>query len=352
MKHYYFIVGILLGMLYQQPAHATQIAQLYQADIEAMASGNEWQRQALAQVLVRVSGKAEVTELPQVKAELAKAAGYVKQFENVRQAGGNRMRVLLDADKVNQLLQQQGVAVWGALRPDTLVWLVEQKGSERQFVRQSSHNLNSAMQQAFRQAALPLTLPLYDMDDLLSLSETDVWAGFWQPVEQASSRYSADVVIIASIEKQQTDGKEQLRLNWQRQDNGRILRDEVIGADEASVMQQFTVVLAAQLSERYASVLSGDSGGQFKLQVQQLTNLADIVQVQRLLQQVVGVSQVTVSSYHAGIANYTVQAAISAEGLLNALRFNKQLQLVPANNATGLNEQPLSALATYRYLRP
>ncbi|WP_240221671.1 DUF2066 domain-containing protein [Rheinheimera hassiensis] len=352
MKHYFSIVAFLLGMLYLQPVFATQIADLYQADVDSTTSGNEWQRQALAQVLVRVSGKAEVTELPQVKAELAKAAGYVKQFENVRQAGGNRMRVLLDAEKVNQLLQQQGIAVWGALRPDTLIWLVEQNGSERQFIRQSSHPANAAMQQAFRQAALPLTLPLYDMDDLLSLSETDVWAGFWQPVAQASSRYSADVVIIASIEKQSTDGKEQLRLNWQRQADGKTLRDEITAADETALMQQFAVVLATQLSERYASVLSADGGAQFTLQVRQLGNLTDIVQVQRLLQQVVGVSQVTVSSYHAGIAHYAVQAAISADGLLNALRFNKQLQLVPANDAVALNEQPLPTLATYRYLRP
>lgn len=352
MKHYFSLIGFLLGIFAAQAVFATQIADLYQADVDSTTSGNEWQRQALAQVLVRVSGKAGVTELPQVKAELAKAAGYVKQFENVRQAGGNRMRVLLDADKVNQLLQQQGVPVWGALRPDTLVWLVEQNGAERQFVRQSSHQLNVAMQQAFRQAALPLMLPLYDMDDLLNLAETDVWAGFWQPVVDASSRYAADIVIIGTIERQSVDGKEQLRLNWQRQDDGRTLRDEITAADEATLMQQFTRVLAAQLSERYASVLSGESGAQFVLQVQQLSDLADIVQVQRLLQQVVGVSQVTVSSYHAGVARFTVRSGISADGLLNALRFNKQLQPQPANDAIATNEPVQPTLATYRYLRP
>lgn len=352
MKHYLSIAALLLGILFFKPVFAAQIADLYQADVESTASGDEWQRKALAQVLVRVSGKASVTELPAVKAELAKAAGYVKQFENVRQAGGNRMRVLLDAQKVNQLLQQQGIAVWGALRPDTLIWLVEQNGSERQFIRQSNHAVNTAMQQAFRQAALPLTIPLYDMDDLLSLSETDVWAGFWQPVDQASSRYSADVVIIGSIERQNIDDKVQLRLSWQRQLEGRTLRDEVTAADETALMQQFAVVLAAQLSDRYASVLAAEGAAQFKLQVQQLSNLTDIVQVQRLLQQVVGVSQVTVSSYHAGVAHYAVQAAIPADGLLNALRFNKQLQLVPVSDTTALNETPLPVLATYRYLRP
>ncbi|MCS4307598.1 hypothetical protein M2404_001932 [Rheinheimera pacifica] len=352
MKHYFLLIGFLLGIFSAQAAFATQIAGLYQAGVDSATSGNEWQRQALAQVLVRVSGKAEVTELPQVKAELAKAASYVKQFENVRQAGGNRMRVLLDADKVNQLLQQQGVPVWGALRPDTLIWLVEQNGAERQFVRQSSHQLNVAMQQAFRQAALPLMLPLYDMDDLLNLAETDVWAGFWQPVVAASSRYGADVVIIGTVERQTVDGTEQLRLNWQRQEDGRTLREEITAADEATLMQQFTRVLAAQLSERYASVLSGENVGQFVLQVQQLSDLADIVQVQRLLQQVVGVSQVTVSSYHAGVARFTVQAGISADGLLNALRFNKQLQPQSAGDAIATDEPAQPTLATYRYLRP
>lgn len=352
MKHYFSIVALLLCMLWLQPVYASPIADLYQAEVDSTTSANEWQRQALAQVLVRVSGKADVSELPQVKAEMAKASGYIKQFENVRQAGANRMRVLLDAQKVNQLLQQQGIAVWGALRPDTLVWLVEQKGSERQFVRQSSHPANVAMQQAFRHAALPLTIPLYDMDDLLSLSETDVWAGFWLPVEQASSRYSADVVIIASIEKQITDDKEQFRLSWQRQADGRTLRNDITAEDETALMQQFALVMAAQLSERYASVLSQESAAQFRLQVLGLNNLTDIVQVQRLLQQVVGVSQVTVSSYQDSIAHYAVQAAISGDGLLNALRFNKQLQPVAANEAIALNEQSQPTLATYRYLRP
>ncbi|MBU1310551.1 MAG: DUF2066 domain-containing protein, partial [Gammaproteobacteria bacterium] len=259
-------------------------------------------------------------------------------------------RVLLDAGKVNQLLQQNNIAVWGALRPDILIWLVEQQGSERQFVRQNSQQFNQALQQAFTQTALPLLLPLYDIDDLLSLTETDVWAGFWQPVNQASARYNADVVIAATIEQLPQDSGTSYRLSWQRNENGRILRDEVSATDADTLMQTFARKLAQQLAASYATTLS-ETPAQFMLQVTGLTDLAAIVQVQKLLRQVVGVSGVTISAYHNGSARYTLESGIDAQGLLSALRFNPQLRMQQRPVAVELDATAVPVLATLEYTK-
>jgi len=348
------ITGILLCLMLAAAVNAAQVADLYQADVVAEGSTTQWQQQALAQVLVRVSGKADVVTQPDIAAELKRASGYVKQFEAVRHADGNRMRVLLDAVKVNQLLQQHNIAVWGKLRPDTLIWLVQQDGAERRFVRQTEHALSIGLQQAFRQAALPLLQPLYDMDDLLNIAETDVWAGFWQQINKASQRYVADVVVAVTVAQVNTDAGPQLRLTWQRQSDGRTYRDEVTATDEAALMQAFAAGLASQLSERYASVMSATGNATLLLKVQGLHSLAELVQVQKLLQQMVGVTQVTISRYQAGLAHYAIDSSVAADSFLNALRFNKQLRPVAPAAEPGMAE-PLNAaeppvLATFEFI--
>ncbi|MBU2115864.1 MAG: DUF2066 domain-containing protein [Gammaproteobacteria bacterium] len=330
---------------------AAQINDLYLADVPAVETVSEWQQEAFRQVLSKVTGQPDMDKQPQIAEELRRAAGYIKQFEAVRSADGNRMRVLLDASKVNKLLQQHNIAVWGALRPDILLWLVQQQGSQRQFVRQSEHPLNLALQQTFSQSALPLMLPLYDIDDLLNLSETDVWAGFWQPINQASARYNADVVVVATVEQMQLDGLTTHRLSWQRQDDNRVLRDELTADSEERLMQAFTGKLAQQLAGRYATVLS-QTQSQFVLQVNGLSDFAAIVQVQKLLQQLVGVSDVTINAFEPGVARYLLSGAIDSTGLLNALHFNPQLRLQAASEQLQLDMSAKPVLATLEFIKP
>lgn len=350
MKSLYQGVLLCVTTLLSQALSAGQVDDLYLADVAATSSASVWQQDAFRQVLAKVSGQESIYQQAQIEEEVRRAAGYIKQFEAVRSADGNRMRVLLDAAKVNQLLQQNNIAVWGALRPDILIWLVEQQGTQRQFVRQSTHPANQALQQAFAQTALPLLQPLYDIDDLLSLSETDVWAGFWQPLEQASARYNADVVIAATLEQLQQDAEVIYRLSWQRNDNGRVQRDEVSAANESALMQAFAWKLAQQLAANYGTVLSA-TPAQFVLQINGLTDLASLVQVQKILQQLVGVSGVTISAYQNGSARYTLNSGIDAQGLLSALRFNPQLRLQPQLNAPQLDLSVVPVLATLEYTK-
>lgn len=360
------ITGLLLFLLtISLSAGAAQVTDLYQAEVEATGGPAQWQRLALQQVLLRVTGNADIASLPSIAAELAAPSAYVKQFESVRHQDGNRMRVLLDAVKINQLLQTNQLPVWGSMRPDILVWLVMQDGQQRRFVRSADTELTTALQKAFKQSALPLLQPLYDFDDVNQLSDTDVWAGFWQPIIQASGRYNPDVVIAATLDMQAGEGQAALKLSWQRQADNRTFRDEVVAGDADSLMQAFATVLASQLAQQYASVLSSESDAQLLLAVQQLQNLADIVNVQRLLQQLVGVTEVTISRFDNDSAHYLISSNIGADGLMNALRFSPRLKLAsPAlpgeteliNDAVGqvqaLDSTAVPVLATFVYSRP
>lgn len=346
---------ILLFCGFNVAVNAAEVKNLYQAEVASAA--DNWQQLALEQVLIRVSGQADIAQQPAIKAELSQVSAYIKQFTAVRQNGENITRVLLDPARVNKLLQQNNIAVWGELRPDTLIWLVQQDGAEREFIRDANHDLVSNLKQAFNQAALPLMLPLYDMDDLVTISESDVWAGFWQQINQASNRYNADVIIAATIDKasanrDSNNNKQQWRLTWQRQDNGRVIREQVIADDEAALMHGFAIKLAQQLAAQYASVLSQQSVNTVLIDVEAVSSLTDLVIVQQLLQQLVGVSQVTVASYSQDKASYSLQTAIAGDGLLKALQFNKQFKLQPNQFVpSALDSGTMPALATFRYLR-
>ena len=193
------------------------------------------------------------------------------------------------------------------------------------------------------------------MDDLLALSETDAWAGFWQQINQASVRYRPDVVVVAAVDRIEQDDGTVFRLNWQRQDAGRTFRDEITAKDESSLMQSFAASLSSQLAQQYASLMSAQAGTDYVLEVQRLTDLAALVEVQKLLQQVVGVSEVTIVRYDSDSAQYKLSSSISAEGLMNALRFNPRLRVATDHNAeqdqsVSTTEQPV--FSRFEYIKP
>ena len=54
----------------------------------------------------------------------------------------------------------------------------------------------SAATQFFaRQLSLPIRMPLMDLTDSFTISPTDVWARFMQPIKETSKRYGSDGLL-------------------------------------------------------------------------------------------------------------------------------------------------------------
>lgn len=317
---------LMMCCLLWLPVTASEVANIYLADVSADQPQREWQRAALAQVLNRVSGESGILERPAIRAELGRAAGYVKQFEAVRHADGNRIRVLLDAERINQLLIAEQIPVWGAHRPNMLIWLVQQSDGQRQFIRDPEDPVLQPLKQVLSDYALPLTLPLYDIDDLLSLNETDVWAGFWTQIQQASQRYRPDEVIILMLEQRTSSVEEPWRLNWQRQQQGRTLRGELAAADASDLLAQYANSLVAELAAQYAVLPKPENSQLLTLQIDGSMSWQDLLALERSFSQILGVTDVTVNRYQADFSQISLRADISAEQLQQILQFDSRLQ--------------------------
>lgn len=100
-------------------------------------SDAEWRRgvnQALESVLIKVSGNPGINTLPKVNDLVASNDEMVQQFSYSGSNDSLTLSVHFDIEKVDSILKKSGQSIWGANRPTTLVWFVNERGSNGLFI--------------------------------------------------------------------------------------------------------------------------------------------------------------------------------------------------------------------------
>lgn len=321
-----FTVGVMV-LLSSTSSTANERPSLYLAEVSAEQTQQQWQREALQHVLVRVTGQPDIMQQAALRQELNNAASYVKQFEAVRTEQGNYVRVLLDAQRIQRVLQQLQIPIWGGQRPELLFWIVEQQQGERQFMRQADHVGLMSLQSALAAQGLPYTLPLYDMDDLLNVSETDVWGGFWPQITAASARYQVQQIVLLLLENTGSPDNPSWRLTALRKigeatDDTLMQRDEMQADTLPNLMQQYATLLSEQLTRQYAILLNADAQQHVSIQINGATSLADVINIERRLSTLLGVSRVQIVEQGEAETVFAVTLQMQPEQLVQSLEFD------------------------------
>ena len=90
--------------------------------------------------------------------------------------------------------------MWGSLRPNVLLWLIDEKGLNRNIIsNSSSSSLPQAINAFSNERGLPIMMPLMDFTDANQIKTSDIWGRFQQPIEEASSRYLAEAIVVIRI---------------------------------------------------------------------------------------------------------------------------------------------------------
>ncbi len=330
------------------PISAAELTDLYQAKVAAGQSQAQWQREALQAVLLKVTGNQALLSQPPLSEELRNSGQYVVQFQQVQQNGQSMLLVTLDGQKITQYLQQQQIPIWGARRPDVLLWLTERPTETPQFVLSPEHPLRKALQDQAALYGLSLQFPLYDETDSTALNETASWSGDWTLLAQASSRYQADEVYNLLFD-QITDatGLVQFRLTWQQQVNGEVQSKELLSADAMKLASQFCAELAASQAARYAvrTTTTGQTG-ELVLTFDGVSSLTDLVALRRLIAGQLTVREHHLTQYSASQAVLTLQLASSAEEFYRALSLVRELSPVTESGSGAQNALPETGAAS------
>ena len=195
-------------------SQAARIGGLYSAELlvaeQSVRVAPDLVGKALQQVLVKVSGRRDLLEQPAIKSALAEANRYIQQFsyqstnqplptDDGREVLAHRLTIDFERTLIDQLLVSAGVRPLGSIRPGVLVWLLEERNGQREFLGSEEDPAFVAMKARAAERGLPVFRPLLDLQDQQALLVGDAWGFFTDTIAQASSRYQADSVLVGRL---------------------------------------------------------------------------------------------------------------------------------------------------------
>jgi len=300
-----------------QPAGAASVAGLYEAEATYEGEREAGFRAALAQVLVRITGRRDVIDRPAVEPLLDSAAAYVQQF---RQPAPGVLWAAFDGVALERELARLGLPVWGAERPGTLLWIAVDAGGGQRFVVASGDEVpaESAIRQQVLDAAarrgIPVVFPLMDAEDRAKASFAEVWGGFEGSIRDASARYGVDAVLV-----------------------GRLSADDLgygrwtfYGIDEVARWSGDVGASIDRLADRFAArfaVITAGAAREVRLAVSGMETIADYGRVSRFLRNLTAVERVGVERVEEDRIVYLIELRGGADALGEAVRLDGLLRV-------------------------
>lgn len=325
------ILAALLLCTLSTTVFGVQIPDLYQGQAAATGELTQAQGQALGQVLIKLTGKPQVLSQPPVAAALAKPADYLRRY--AYQGSGEEKRILAEFEptKVNGLLSKTGLPILGAARPQIAIWLVIDDSQRRMVSDQSADDWGRELRASAASLALPVVLPIMDLDDSAAVAVTDVLGRFAEPVVAASQRYGAELVLMGQL----TAKDEVWTLNWGLYGNQAGQTSELVAGSQSgnqqAVSEQLSQALAAALVERYGARVAGEKGS-LLLQIEGLTRMDDISAVQGLLRGMASVAEVELAELDMDSITFSLSIYGQPDELVRLLSLERRL--------ARLDEQP------------
>src|SRR5688572_16754068 len=175
--------GIILLCLvfWSACTNAAEMTGLYDASIPIGSRDNERERQqaygvALREVLLKLTGRQDTLENPEIKRGIGTAQTYVESWTyrtvpvapapDVTTNSGEQLllQVGFFPSEIQNLLNTARIPIWPQNRPDTLLWIVveQELGTRTMFGTsvENSPEIMRAIEEAAAKRGLPLLLPL------------------------------------------------------------------------------------------------------------------------------------------------------------------------------------------------
>jgi hypothetical protein len=368
----YFLLLLTLPLISWQPSVALQVSGLYSHQIPVTNDGeaerNRAFREALAAVVVKVSGDPRWLENPVIERAIAQAQNYVEATSYISEsiqlpledntvaadsdeeqfytAEQRMISVNFAAALIDELLADADIPVWDSNRPSVLVWMVLQNSSaDREFLTADSNpEIVKVMQDFAAARGLPIIFPVLDFEDRRTLSENIAWNLDEAAISSASERYGADSILAGRLHF--TASGELVGL-WQFQFLG-----------EASVFDGFDSELQSYLYDPlnrittrlagYFAILPESTGGEsIRLRIDGIKNLNAYSSLLNYVENLGLVATVTTAEVDGARIELQLSLVGDTRQLYEQIALDRDL--LPVNNT--LEDSSLATLLHYRWTR-
>lgn len=297
--------ALLTLALLALPLQAATVTNLYQAQVVLpdtdKQSEQDARKQALEQVLIKVSGQSAIIQNEVVRKAVTNNSDYVSQFGYGSKEGLQTLELSFDRSRIRNLLTKANATLWSEQRPSVLVWVVNDANRDRDIVwDQSGHAFAAQLKSAADSRGVPVLMPIGDFEDITAINIPDLWGGFVQPIASASVRYQPDAVLVVRIRQQPN---ELVQLGWQlfaekpeylMTSQTAPVEGRSSGASSEAMTEMMNQV-ADQLAAKYAVQLGGAGEGKFAIQVGNIRSTEDFFTLERMLTNLTSVASVNTS---------------------------------------------------------
>lgn len=305
--------------------------------------------EGVAKVLVKVSGRSNVLNIPGIRSALSAPQGLLQQFSyqatqtpisagDGREVLGQRLQLDFDSVQVNRLLQRNGVRPIGHARPVLMVWLASQSGNAPRDFMAPEGRVYSQFSNLARQRALPVEIPLLDLTDQQSLDVSDLWGFFRAPIEQASARYQPDAILVGRLFRH-PNGAWQTR--WLLINGEQVRNIEPTGSLTAQLTEAVNIsadtVLASLGSINFSYIEEG-----LKLEISNVNGVDDYLQLLDYVRQLPPVEKALLHQVESDRVTLRVVVQGGTDALAQAIHLNPRMSASPRLNNDPANEQILA----------
>ena len=352
---------ILLFFILALKVSAIEVENLYSARVavasQSLGDRNQALKSALRVSLVKVGGK-EIQH-PVIDQAIRNYNQYVTQYQYIRHDNKTLLNVSFDEAKINSLFKESDLAIWGRLRPQVMVWLVEEDGFERKIISSTSQSLLPNTINDFSQLrGLPLVMPIMDLTDLTALTLSDVWGRFSQPVAQASARYMAEAVVVIRISNSSLvtvddpDAEcslcqtKSLVVDWSlmtdaQREYAQVFSDQYLGDNVDELLVNALSDITDIIYQQYA--LSTTNSNEFEIDVANIESLVELIAVSEFLADLSAVQSIQLVSAQGTNRRFKLSLIGSQQALFASLKLSEQLNrfIDPLAEREGINQVPV-----------
>jgi hypothetical protein len=334
-------IACLFVLLVSVSAHAARVDDLFQVEVVAdgrdAGSRDAALRQALGQVLLRITGSQESLRHPSLKPLLKNPSRFAQQYrfrevpaETPEQAEQLRLWAQFDGVVLAREVREAGLPYWGSERPDVLLWLAIDNRGRRYLVSDNSGgSVARSLSQSASQRGLPLTLPLMDLEDQRAVQFTDVWGGFVGSLEEASQRYRPQVILVGKLGRSGSSGD--WRGSWNLLAAGNQQSWTSHAANLEAAVEQGIGETSEWLARQYAVVATDEAVR--SLLVEGVQGLDDYARVSNYLASLTPVEQVQVARVNGQEVEFSLNLNSEERNLLQVITLGRVLEAIEEPSA-------------------
>lgn len=310
---------------------ASELTGLYQAQLpvvtQTAAERKKIAPEILKKVLLKVVGDNAILNSTNLAPILSQADQFIQQYQylvmnkmtnDLTQPDILELQLNFNENELNRSLIELGLPVWGASRPEILLWFaIEDSDGVRTIIGEESidSDLSNTLKQASINRGLPLFMPLMDLQDQMQVKFSDLWAGFPEPILKASQRYNAPIIVIARVVKSEKGG---MQIRWQSLSNNESEQWQSSGHEALS---SGIAELADRTARRFTQTVSNQDGQRITLHISNVKGYTDYIRIKKYLSKLHAVSDVQLSN----LANNRLEISILLSS--NLASFNQMIAL-------------------------